>query len=390
MTSGLSLKAANADSFYYPPEWTPKQGSLDSFQRKKGFEHALGKSRTKNLDKGVLVIRFEIPFKVQCLNCENFIGIGTRFDADKKCVGQYHSTKIWEFSFKCGHIVDPTVSRDKSIHCNNDLVIRTDPRNCDYELAQGLHRVVVNWDPKDSGTYELPDTETRQQMQQDPMFKLEQTMETRAREVAQKKATYELQKMQVDMGDSYSLNSALRKRFRTEKKIRIEAEKPKNFVIPLVNESPRDIIEAKKIKFRAPTDKVLDYLQKKRRAAEPMLPSGGARLPVELEVRRARVELHRHISRTAAASSSQSGTSSFTRNAAISSSRTSAASSSRSAVPSSVSRSVGMSSGRTATPSNSDQAAAVAKVRIRSKRTLMAIESEPMKRIKREPCFSGT
>eukprot|EP00397_Hematodinium_sp_SG-2012_P027258 GEMP01028630.1.p1 GENE.GEMP01028630.1~~GEMP01028630.1.p1 ORF type:complete len:294 (+),score=60.55 GEMP01028630.1:162-1043(+) len=244
MTSGLSLKATNADSFYYPPEWTPKQGTLDKFQRKKGFEHALGKSRTKNLHKGVLVIRFEIPFKVQCLNCENFIGIGTRFDADKKCVGEYHSTKIWEFSFKCGHIVNPEVSRDRSVHCNNDLVFRTDPKNCDYELFQGLHRVVVNWDPKDSGTYELPDTETRERMDYDPMFKLEQTMKARAEETAQKKATRELQKLQVDRSDSYAVNSALRKRFRTEKCARLEAEKPKNFAMPLADENPMDMLEA--------------------------------------------------------------------------------------------------------------------------------------------------
>ncbi len=64
-TSGLSLKATQADGFYFPSDWDPSQGSLDSFRRKQGFEHALGKDRVKNLDQGVLVVRFEMPFKVK-------------------------------------------------------------------------------------------------------------------------------------------------------------------------------------------------------------------------------------------------------------------------------------------------------------------------------------
>jgi len=295
MTSGLSLKATQADSFYYPPGWTPKGGSLDAFQRKKGFEHALGKSRTKNLHKGVLVIRFEIPFKVRCLRCENVIGIGTRFDADKQCVGQYHSTKIWQFSFICGHIVDPKVSKDGSIHCNNNLVMRTDPKNCDYELVEGLHRVVVNWDPADSGTYDLPDRETRNLMEQDPMFKLEQTMESRSREAADRLASKRLQQLQLDRSDSYVMNSELRNRFRCQKRSLLEAEKPKNFAIPLVEERREDIMEAKKIRFRASKENVCDHMQRNRSSKLAIFPGGVASLPEDLESRRAFGELHRYL-----------------------------------------------------------------------------------------------
>lgn len=139
-TAGLSLKATQADGFYFPPDWDPKKGSLDKHQRKKGHEHALGKNRVKNLHKGILVIRFEMPFKIKCLNCLEYVGKGSRFDADKKRVGQYLSTPIYEFRMHCGQIVDPKVSRDGKTHCNNVWVIRTDPKNCDYALVEGCQK----------------------------------------------------------------------------------------------------------------------------------------------------------------------------------------------------------------------------------------------------------
>ena len=41
----------------------------------------------------------------------------SRFDADKKKVGMYHTTPIYEFSMHCGQIVHPSVSRDGKTHC---------------------------------------------------------------------------------------------------------------------------------------------------------------------------------------------------------------------------------------------------------------------------------
>ncbi|CAJ1456891.1 unnamed protein product, partial [Effrenium voratum] len=148
MTKDISLKAACADSFYYPQEWAPSRGSLDQFQRRRGYEHHFGKQRTKNLNKGVLLIRFEMPFTVQCLRCEHYIGQGTRYNADKKKVGMYFSTPLYEFAMHCGNIVSPEKSADGSAHCNQRFVIRTDPKNDDYELSEGLRRKMESWDHK--------------------------------------------------------------------------------------------------------------------------------------------------------------------------------------------------------------------------------------------------
>jgi coiled-coil domain-containing protein 130 len=72
--------------------------------------------------------RFEMPFNVWCEKCQDLIGKGVRFNAEKKQTGQYHSTKIWTFSMH--H------------HCGCEIKVRTDPKSCEYIIESGAHRKV--------------------------------------------------------------------------------------------------------------------------------------------------------------------------------------------------------------------------------------------------------
>ena len=53
---------------------------------------------------------------------------GERFNADKKAIGSYHSTKIWEFRMR--H------------HCGCQFVIVTDPKNSKYVVVEGAREKV--------------------------------------------------------------------------------------------------------------------------------------------------------------------------------------------------------------------------------------------------------
>lgn len=262
MTKDITLKAACADTFHYPPEWDPSKGTLDQFQRKRGFEHHFGKYRTKNLHKGILVIRFEMPFKVQCSRCDTYIGQGTRYDADKKKVGMYFSSPIYEFSMRCRCVVGHEKSADGRIYCNQRFVIRTDPKNSDYALVEGLRRKVETWDAKDSETLELEAPETRNKMEADAMFKVEKTLRDKQRERSDKERLTELQDLQTEREDTYALNSVLRKCHRERKKEELaieEAERREgapNFAVPLQPPSQEDAVEAAKVRFRTDHDKV--------------------------------------------------------------------------------------------------------------------------------------
>merc|ERR1719253_952328 len=106
---------------------------------------------------------------VRCTKCEHRIAQGVRFNANKKKVGNYLSTPIYEFRMHC-------------INCMNPLCIKTDPQNSAYIMQEGL-RKCAGWegpgynlaDGKTGGGIELPDPETKHKMQQDPMFRLEMT-----------------------------------------------------------------------------------------------------------------------------------------------------------------------------------------------------------------------
>lgn len=273
----ISLKAACSDSFHYPSDWDPSRGSLDQFQRKKGFEHHFGKYRTKNLDKGLLIIRFELPFKVQCLRCQTYIGQGTRYDADKKKVGKYFSTPIYEFMMRCKCAVSHENSADGQAYCNQRFVIRTDPKNGDYELVEGIRRKVETWSNEDAETLELPDPETRRQMDSDPMVKAEKTIRNFQRERSQKERLADLQELRDDREDTYALNSILRRSNRDRRKQeQAEAEAiardgPANFAMPILPSDASDVSEARGVQFRTDHDRIALAAKRAAASAAPIL-----------------------------------------------------------------------------------------------------------------------
>lgn len=67
------------------------------------------------IDKGILIVRFELPFNIWCGTCDAHIGAGVRYNAEKKKEGNYLSTPIYGFRCKC-HL------------CSGWFEIRTDPK----------------------------------------------------------------------------------------------------------------------------------------------------------------------------------------------------------------------------------------------------------------------
>jgi coiled-coil domain-containing protein 130 len=119
-----SLAAARADNFYFPPGWTPDKGSLNKYH---GVPPGHLGVRAKKMDQGILVIRFETPFDFWCDGCKNHVAKGVRYNAEKKAVGNYFSTKIWQFSMTCHR-------------CSSKIVFKTDPR---VRLRDALTRCAI-------------------------------------------------------------------------------------------------------------------------------------------------------------------------------------------------------------------------------------------------------
>ncbi|KAL8269989.1 hypothetical protein Esti_006089 [Eimeria stiedai] len=157
-----SLAAARADGFYYPPAFDPEtHGSLNRFQG----SHALGE-RAKHLHLGILVVRFELPFKASCLSCQAIVDKGVRFNAEKRRVGAYFSTPVYSFSFSC-----PS--------CNRPFVITTDPKRARYLCTQGLKQRLGDEPDAASGNPRLLQPEERERLAANPVLEREEKLVSR-------------------------------------------------------------------------------------------------------------------------------------------------------------------------------------------------------------------
>lgn len=235
-----SLAAARADNFYYPPEWTPNQGSLNKFHG----QHAL-RERARKLDQGILIIRFEMPFNIWCGGCNSMIAKGVRFNAEKKQVGNYYSTKIWSFSMK-------------SACCKHEIVIQTDPKNCEYVIISGAQKKTEDYDVEDAETFALPADEERGKLA-DPFYRLEHQGGDLQKKKEAEPVLVRLQRVSDSRhSDDYSLNKALRAQLRNQKKRVAEEEaasRKAGLAIRLLPATKEDSAAAAQVKFASRFDR---------------------------------------------------------------------------------------------------------------------------------------
>ncbi|XP_054150686.1 probable splicing factor YJU2B [Melozone crissalis] len=227
---------------YYPPDFDPaKHGSLNRYHH----SHPL-RERARKLSQGILVIRFEMPFNIWCDGCQNHIGMGVRYNAEKKKVGNYYTTPVYRFRMKC-HL------------CVNYIELQTDPGNCDYVIVSGARRKEERWEPGDSEQVLPSSPEQRQRLATDAMFRLEHGVSDRGVLERVTPTLTRLQEAQSAWKDDFGLNSRLRRRFREEKKTLREEEeeaaalaRKAGLSIPLLREEEEDRRLAALLSLRAP------------------------------------------------------------------------------------------------------------------------------------------
>ncbi|KAF7424342.1 hypothetical protein PC9H_009649 [Pleurotus ostreatus] len=263
---------------YYPPDYDgEKHKSLNSYRGK----HALG-DRARKIDQGILITRFELPFNIWCGTCNNHIGMGVRYNAEKKKIGNYYSTPIYSFRCKC-HL------------CDGWFEIQTDPKNTQYVVTSGARRKEEDWNPEENGGYAVHDTEGSA-APVDPLAVLEKTTD------AQKNLTQVqiprlegLQNVSEQYNsDPYTLSRKVRKRFREVKKAALEKEAADDSLkgryglpetLKLLDEAEDDAIHAKEEWKQARKELAEEASSKRRRLVltsvsrpTPSLPSSSSRV----------------------------------------------------------------------------------------------------------------
>mmetsp|Transcript_8296 Transcript_8296/g.9483 ORF Transcript_8296/g.9483 Transcript_8296/m.9483 type:complete len:285 (+) Transcript_8296:208-1062(+) len=192
-----SLAAAQADGFYHPPEYDPRRhGSLSKFN---------GSTGSNQWEKRGIV-RFELPYNAWCLGCDRAIGQGTRYNAKKEKAGKYFTTQIWEFHTKCAT-------------CPQKFVIRTDPKNSDYEFVSGLRKIESQPSAESARTIVLLDDKQKERLASDPMFSLEYNEGNKIKAARQKKQILRLQTHNdATKKFDFQMNRALRSKNRGVRK----------------------------------------------------------------------------------------------------------------------------------------------------------------------------
>ncbi|EGC38231.1 hypothetical protein DICPUDRAFT_149116 [Dictyostelium purpureum] len=224
-----------ATNKYYPPDWDPSKGSINTYRG----QHHLRDRAKKLATEGILVIRFEMPYSVVCLGCQNYIGVGVRYNAEKKTVGKYFSTNILSFKMKC-HL------------CDQYFVIETDPKNTDYKIISGLRKREIEHNDNEN-LIQLISEEESKKLNEDVLYKLEYRKNDQEKN---KERASQLDQLKDFMDkrsvNDYQLSSMMRKNFREKKKedtLEIERLKAKGINISLVKETQEDRDQAKKIEF---------------------------------------------------------------------------------------------------------------------------------------------
>ncbi|XP_033927878.1 probable splicing factor YJU2B [Melopsittacus undulatus] len=218
---------------YYPPDFDPaKHRSLNKYHG----SHPL-RERARKLAQGILVIRFEMPFNIWCDGCKNHIGMGVRYNAEKKKVGNYYTTPIYRFRMKC-HL------------CVNHIELQTDPAGCDYVIVSGARRKEERWDMAENQQVLPTEPEARERLASDAMFRLEHGAKDREYRERAAPGLAALQHFQSLWKDDFGINCRLRSHFREQKPPRDEPCPALG--ISLLPEEPQDRRVAALMALQAP------------------------------------------------------------------------------------------------------------------------------------------
>ena len=181
---------------YYPPDFDPAvHGTLNAYHG----HHPLGNRARKLRTEGAVIMRFEMPFNAWCDVCHTLLARGTRFNAEQRRAGRYHTTRVYAFTMRC-----PC--------CGCQFVIETDPAHADYRAVSGATRKTEEWTQASSEGPALADEHTRARLRTDVLFRVEHEQADAARARAARHALCEAARAQAATArDDYRANALARR-----------------------------------------------------------------------------------------------------------------------------------------------------------------------------------
>lgn len=226
------MAACKADNFYRPFDYDPNN-------RKKEIDKKRKEGTLKTRIQGARKIRFEMPFHVRCTSCQKMIAKGVRFNAIKKKSGRYLGTIIFSFEMCCPG-------------CKAQIIIKTDPKNCEYLLVQGCIKYEVDYDDSQNNTFKIQTPEEGEKMNRNAFYKLETQAEDIRKANEIKPNLERLYEYNQIYENDFDLNKVMRNRLKNERRVIREIEKKaieKGVDMDLLPVNSEDRMKANKVKF---------------------------------------------------------------------------------------------------------------------------------------------
>jgi len=230
-----SLAAAQADGYYLPSEYYDsgahkKQSKNQWWQQQQRKDHGGdgkrgGRAGNNNGggdgSNGGSVFRFELPYSGFCSGCGEYVGKGSRFNAEKvKTDDSYFTTPILEFRMKCRHCAAQI------------FVIRTDPANRGFAYVSGIRQKLRQQHHQDGGDGIIAedgpdDTRSEREKEKDVASAFERLEKAQAgmrKAMTESERMVAMQKSSDGMyRDDATNNSKLRSAFRVDRRKRKRA-----------------------------------------------------------------------------------------------------------------------------------------------------------------------
>lgn len=144
------------------------------------------------------------------------IAKGVRFNALKKKAGRYLGTIIFQFTMPC-------------TSCKGTIVIKTDPKNCEYLLVSGCVRYNNDYNEENLEVEKIQTPTEGEELNKNPFLKLETQKVDVIKAEEQKPILYKLLDKKQIFKDDFYINQILRRKLKLEKnQIRREDEESKS------------------------------------------------------------------------------------------------------------------------------------------------------------------
>ena len=161
-----------------------------------------------------------MPFHVKCLTCNKMIAKGVRFNSNRRKCGRYLGTIIYKFSMSCPY-------------CKNEIIIKTDPKNCEYLLVKGVVKYLYfredEKEEKNDNDDDIIDNSNDNQFEIEKMFsekidRINNIINNDNNDNNNGNFLFDIYKIKNEEKDFFKLNKIMRENLRKEKEFYVNKE----------------------------------------------------------------------------------------------------------------------------------------------------------------------